>query len=59
MARNNSNLVVTGKVAKFKREPDEEIGIGSKKIYNGDLIARKAGTVGGNKTAKAYEEDLR
>ncbi|WP_368488325.1 small, acid-soluble spore protein, alpha/beta type [Clostridium sp. BJN0013] len=56
MARNNSNLVAPGaKVAKFKREPDKEIGIDSKEIYNGELTTRKAGTVGGNKNAKAYE----
>ena len=46
---------------KFKMEAASEVGVNLKEGYNGDLISREAGSVGGQmvkKMIESYEKNL-
>jgi len=49
------------RLAQFKMETANEVGVNLKQGYNGDLTSRDAGRVGGNmvkKMIQAYEQSM-
>ena len=47
---------------KFKMEAANEVGVNLKQVYNGDITARQAGSVGGQmvkKMIEKYENDIK
>ena len=60
----NKTLVPEAKEAleRFKMEAANEVGVNLKQGYNGDITARQAGSVGGQKVKKmieSYENSLK
>lgn len=57
MANNNKTLVPEARSAldRFKYEVASEVGVNLKQGYNGDILARDAGKVGGNMVRKMIQ----
>ena len=57
-SKNSNRIVVPGAreaMDKFKMEAANEVGVNLKQGYNGDLISRQAGSVGGQMVKKMIE----
>ena len=64
MKSSNSMMVPEAKEAmnRFKMESAAEVGVNLKQGYNGDLTARKAGSIGGQmvkKMIESYEKSMK
>ena len=64
MASSNKKLVPEAKEAldRFKMEAASEVGVNLKQGYNGDLISKQAGSVGGQmvkKMIESYENSIK
>ena len=62
MGRSRSNPQARAALDKFKYEVANELGVNLKQGYNGDLIAKHAGSIGGQmvkKMIESYENSLK
>ncbi len=58
MARSNKNVVpeAMDSLERFKYEVASEVGVNLKNGYNGNISARDAGKIGGNRVKKLIEQ---
>ena len=58
MARSNKNVVpeAMDSLERFKYEVASEVGVNLKNGYNGNILARDAGRIGGNMVKKMIQQ---